>query len=120
MVEDLNGYFSSVFKREDFTSLPIPGAQFQEAKSDYLGQLLVTPELVAKKIKVMKDNTSTGVIGIPPKLLTETIDQISIKIILARVLNFLLKDGLVTFEWKEANIVPLFKKACEICQKITY
>ena len=37
--------------REDTSSLPVPDAKFQEAKSDYLMQLIVTPEMVAKKIK---------------------------------------------------------------------
>ena len=53
MAEDLNGYFSSVFTRENISSLPVLDAKFQEAKSDYLGQLIVTPEMVAKKIKAM-------------------------------------------------------------------
>ena len=108
MAEDLNGYFSSVFTREDVSSLPVPDDKFQEAKSDYLGQLVVTPEMVAKKIKAMKDNKSPGVDGIPPKLPVETVEQIRVP--LARVLNLSLKEGVVSFEWKEANIIPLFKK----------
>ena len=108
MAEDLNGYFSSVFTKEDISSLPFADAKFQGAKSDYLGPLVVTPELVAKKIKAMKDNKSPGVDGIPPKLLMETVEQISIP--LARVFNLSLKEGVVPFEWKEANIIPLFKK----------
>ena len=96
-----------MFTREDINSLPVPYAKFQEAKSDYLGQLIVTPEIVAKKIKAMKDNKSPGVDGIPPKLLMETVEQISIS--LARVFNLSLKEGVVPFEWKEANILPLFK-----------
>ena len=48
MAEDLNGYFSSVFTKEDISSLPVADAKFQGAKSDYLGPLVVTPELVAK------------------------------------------------------------------------
>ena len=56
MAEDLNGYFSSLFTREDISSLPFLDAKFQEAKSDYLGQLIVTPEMVATKIKAMKGN----------------------------------------------------------------
>ena len=108
MAEDLNGYFSSVFTKEDISSLPVADAKFQGAKSEYLGPLVVTPELVAKKIKAMKDNKSPGVDGIPPKLLMETVDQISIP--LARVFNLSLKEGVVPFEWKEANIIPLFKK----------
>ena len=108
MAEDLNGYFSSVFTKEDISSLPVADAKFQGAKSDCLGPLVVTPELVAKKIKAMKDNKSPGVDGIPPKLLMETVEQISIP--LARVFNLSLKEGVVPFEWKEANIIPLFKK----------
>ena len=88
--------------------LPVPDAKFQEGKSDYLGLLIVTPEMVAKKIKDMKDNKSPGVDGIPQKLLIETVDPISIS--LARVFNWSLKEGVVPFEWKEANIIRLFKK----------
>ena len=67
---------SSVFTREDISSLPVPDATFQEAKLDYLGQLIVTPEMVGKKIKAMKDNKSPGMDGIPPRLLVETVEQI--------------------------------------------
>ena len=61
-------------------------------------------------IKSMKDNTSPGVDGIPPKLLQvmETVEQISLP--LARVFNLSLKEGVVPFEWKEANIIALLKK----------
>ena len=74
MAEDLNGYFSSVCTREDISSLPVPYAKFQEAIYEYIGQLIVNPEMVAKKIKAMKDNKSPGVDGIPPKLLMETVE----------------------------------------------
>ena len=79
-VFNLNGCFSSVFTREDISSfnLPVPDAKFQEAKSDYLGQLIVTPEIVAKKIKAMKNNKSPGVDGIPPKLVMETVEQVTL------------------------------------------
>ena len=50
MAEDLNGFFSSVFTRENISSLPVPDAKFHEAKSDYLWQLIVTPEMVDQKI----------------------------------------------------------------------
>ena len=46
--------------------------------------------------------------GNPQKLQMETVEQISIP--LARVFNLSLKEGVVPFEWKEANIIPLFKK----------
>ena len=99
------------------SSLPVPGAKFQEVKLDYLRQLSITPEMVAKKIKAMKDNKSPGVDGILPKLLMETVEQISIP--LARVFNLSLKEGVVPFEWKEANIIPLFKKGSRESKRIT-
>ena len=34
--------------------------------------------MVAQKIKAMKDNESPGVDGIPPKLLMETVEEITI------------------------------------------
>ena len=64
--------------------------------------------MIAKKIKAMKDNKSPGVDEIPTKLLMETVEQVSTP--LARVFNLLLEEGVVPFERKEANIIPLFKK----------
>ena len=47
--------------------------------------------MVAKKIKAIEDNNSPGVSEIPPKLLMETVKQISLP--LARVFNLSLKEG---------------------------
>ena len=108
MAEVLNEYFSSVFTTEDISSLPVPFTKFECNESEHLGQLFVTPEIIAKKIKKMKDNKSPGVDGIPPKLLKEIVEQISTP--LAKVFNVSLDKGIVPSEWKEANITPLFKK----------
>ena len=64
--------------------------------------------MIAKKIKKMKDNKSPGVDGIPPKLLKEIVEQISTP--LAKLFNLSLEEGIVPSEWKQANIMPLFKK----------
>ena len=115
MAEYLNGYFSSVFTREDISSLPVQDAKFQEAKSDYLGPLIVTPKMVAKKLKTMKANKSPGGDGIPPKLLMETVERISIPF--SRVFNLSLKEGVVTFEWKTSY--HYLNRVREISQRIT-
>ena len=107
MAEVLNEYFSSVFTTKDISSSPVPFTKFEGNTSEHLGQLFVTPEMIAKKIKKMKDNKSPGVDGIPPKLLKEIVEQISTP--LTKLFNFSL-EGMVTSEWKEANITPLFKK----------
>ena len=77
MTEVLNEYFSSVFTTEDISSFSIPFTKFKGNKSEHLGQLFVTPEMIAQKIRKMKDNKSPGVDGIPPKLLKEIVEQIS-------------------------------------------
>ena len=73
-----------------------------------MGQLVVTPEVVACKINNMKENKSPGVDGISPKILKETVEQISMP--LAHMFNMSLQEGIVPLEWKEANSVPLLKK----------
>ena len=50
---------------------------FDDNASEHIGQLFVTPEMIAKRIKKMKDNKSPGVDGIPPKLIKEIAEQIS-------------------------------------------
>ena len=105
MAEVLNEYFSSVFTREDISSLPIPFTKFEGNTSEHLGQVFVTPEMTAKQIKKMKDNKSPGVDGIPPKLLKEIVEQIS-----TPLAKLSLQKGIVPSEWKQANITPLCKK----------
>ena len=106
------GISAQFFATEDISSLPVPVTKFEGDKSEHLGQLFVTPEMIANKMKKMKDNKSPGVDGIPPKLLKEIVEQISTP--LAKVFNLSLQEGIVPSEWKETNIMPLFKKASRI------
>ena len=106
MAEELNNHFSSVFTREDTSSLPVPETKFYGSERERLGQLIVTPEVVASKIKNRKENKSPWVDGLSPKILKETVEQISKP--LAHVFNMSLHEGIVPLAWKEANI-PLFK-----------
>ena len=108
MAEELNMHFSSVFTREDTSSLPVPETKFVGSEGERLGQLLVTTEAVANKINNVKENKSLGVDGIAPKILKETVEQMYTP--LAHVFNMSLQEGIVPLEWKEENIIPLFKK----------
>ena len=101
MADNLNEYFSSVFTREDISTLPVLETKFEGREFDYLGQLIVTPTMVAMKIRDMKDNKSPGV-----DYCWEIVEQISIP--LATVFNLSLEEGIVPLEWKVANIKPLF------------
>ena len=106
MSEELNMHYSSVFTREDTSSLPVPETKFNGPDGEMLGQLVVTPEVVASKINNTNRNKSP-VDRISPKILNETVEQISTP--LAHVFNMSLQEGIVPLEWKEANIIPLFK-----------
>ena len=63
--------------------------------------------MVAMEIRYMKDNKSPGVDGIPPKFLLEIVKLISVPF--ATVFNWSLEEGIIPLEWKETNIIPLFK-----------
>ena len=78
-----------MFSTEDISSLPVPNTKLQEAKSDYLGQLIESSEIVAQKIKSTKENKSPGVDGIHPELLMDIIEQINVALV--RVFNLSLK-----------------------------
>ena len=108
MAEELNMHFNSVFTREDTSSLPVPETKFKRSEGERLGQLVVTPEVVANKINNMKENKSPGLDGIAHKILKETVEQMSTP--LAHVFNMSLQEEIVPVEWKETNIIPLFKK----------
>ena len=110
-------HFSSVFTREDTSSLPVPETKFEGSEGEWLGPLVVTPEVVANKINNMKDNMSPGVDGIAPKILKETVQQICTPF--AHMFNMSLQQGIVPLEWKEANIIPLFKK-CSRDKSVNY
>ena len=101
-------HFSSVFTREDTSSLHVPETKFEGSEGERLVQLVVSPEVVVSKINNMKENKSPGVDGISPKILKETVEQITTP--LAHVLNMTLQEGIVPLQWKKANIIPLFKK----------
>ena len=60
----------------DISSLPVPFTKFEGNKSEHLGQLFVTPVMIANKIKKMKDNKSPGVDGIPPNCLRKLLSKL--------------------------------------------
>ena len=58
MADELNLHFSSVFTREDTGSLPVLETKLNIPEGERLGQLVVTPEVVASKINNMRENKS--------------------------------------------------------------
>ena len=104
MAEELNMHFSSVFTREDTSSLPVPETKFNGSEKEQLGQLIVTPEVVASKINNMKENKSPGVDGLSPKILKETVEQIS------KPLAHITAGGNCTFRMEGSKHYSLIQK----------
>ena len=59
MAKELNMHFRSVFHTEYTSSLPVTVTQFNGSDEERLGQLVVTPEVVASNINNMKQNKSS-------------------------------------------------------------
>ena len=116
MAGNLNEYITSVFTKENISILSVLETKFDGRESEYLGQLIVTPKMVAMKIRDMKENKSPGVDGIPPKVLLEIVEQISIP--LATVFNLSLEDGIVPLKWIEQTLYHYLKKVRETSQII--
>ncbi len=70
----------------------MPETKFNGSEGEMLGQLVVTPEVVAININNIKENKSPGVDVISPKILKETIEQISTPLV--HVFNMSLQEEL--------------------------
>ena len=57
MAKHLNKYFRFMFTREGISALPVPDTKYKLIES-YLQQLIVTPKMVAKKVRDLTDNKS--------------------------------------------------------------
>ena len=52
-------HFSSVFTREDTSSIPVPETKCKGSEGERLGQLVVTPEVVVSQIYIIKEKLET-------------------------------------------------------------
>ena len=77
-------------------------------KNTKLKNIWITTKEVKKRIDKLKTQSSPGLDGITPRLLKETKDEIAP--LLARIFRESLRTGVVPRDWKEAKVVPIFKK----------
>ena len=105
MAVELNSYFSSVFTREDKGTIPEPRKMTTRSK---LSGTWITTDKVRKKIKKLKPTSAAGPDGITPKLLQNCVEEISP--VLAMIFRKSMEQGVVPEEWRQANVIPIFKK----------
>jgi len=73
-----------------------------------LTQIIFTKENVVEQLKRLKTDNSPGIDELPPKFLHEVREEIGA--VSAQIFNKLMQTGDVPQEWRDALIVPLFKK----------
>src|SRR6218665_2030398 len=105
--EVLNTYFSSVFTLEDLGNIPEPN-QTCLASGNGLTQIIFTKENVVEQLKTLKTDKGPGIDDLHPKFLHEVREEIGEA--LALIFNKSMQTGDVPQEWRDALIVPLFKK----------
>lgn len=105
----LNEYFSSVFTKENYINAPEPEAVFKgDIETEGLLFIEITEDKVAKKLNNLDVNKCSGGDGLHPKMLFELRNELVKP--LTKLLNLSINQGMVPSDWREAEVVPLFKK----------
>jgi hypothetical protein len=104
----LNNYYSSVFTEENLVNIPTPTQIFEGSNSDRLTNILVTEDMVFKKLSGLNVNKSSGVDDIHAKLLYELRNELVKP--LTFLFNLSLGSSSIPQDWRDANVVSIFKK----------
>ena len=104
-VDVLNQFFTSVFTREDLSSIPqLEERQFASPLTD----INITEELVLNALKSLNASKSPGPDSIHPRILKESAEVIALP--LSLIFRSSLSSGMIPEKWKWAHITPVFKK----------
>ena len=103
----LNNFFSSVFTKENLDEIPST-TEASRSHGITLSDICITPEAVKDKLKKLNPNKAHGPDGIPSRVLKELSEQLALP--LSILFNKSLQEGRVPNDWKEAEVVAIFKK----------
>ena len=106
MANLLNTHFVSVFTEEDIGVIPNVLVKYEGTMP--LREIIITEEIVRKKIKNLNPNKSPGPDGLHPRVISEIEKEISPH--LSRIYILSLEQRKVVKDWKLQNIAPIFKK----------
>jgi len=108
MAEVLNGFFSSVFTREDVTGIPAAAA----GDSVPIERMRITEWEVKKAIRKLKKESAAGPDEIGPRLLQEL--EGAAAAALTIIFRESVASGVVPDDWRRANVTPIFKKGTKM------
>ena len=104
-LKKLNSYFQSISTVND-NNITLP--DFASRTSSNLFEIVISKNEVCDVIKCLKLNKASGPDGISHLLLQRTVDSISGPLCL--LFNLSLYNCVYPSMWKNANVMPLFKK----------
>ena len=104
-VDILNKFFSSIFTKEDKTSVPLIDKKFS---GSVLMDMDITEQMVLETLQSLKPSKSPGPDGLHPKVLREIAAQIANP--LSTMFRASLQTGLIPNTWKLAHVTPIYKK----------
>ena len=96
-----------MFVKEDVNNLPLPVVMHLENGTDCMEMITVTESVVLAKLSNLNVTKSMGPDQIHGKLLFELRHQLVGP--LTKLFNFSLESGIVPQDWRDADVVPLFK-----------
>ena len=106
--EVLSRFFSSVFTLENIDEIPTLPIKWQ---GPFLEDIEITPAQVEQKLLHLRPSSSPGHDGIHPRVLQELAIPLSRP--LSAIFRKSLDEAKIPDEWKEAEVVPIFKKGAK-------
>jgi hypothetical protein len=105
----LNNYFGTVFTQEDIQSIPEPIMIFKgDIEREGLLSTQITSEIVENKLAKLNVNKCPGLDGIHPRMLYDFRKELASP--LSILYSTSLDSGIAPADWKDAGVIPLFKK----------
>ena len=102
--EALNQFFESTFTREDSSNIPVSTSVSEDSICD----IDITESLVLQKLLELKVNKAPGPDGLHSYVLKACASTLSLPLTILYTRS--LSGGVLPAEWKQAHVVPIFKK----------
>ena len=106
--DQFQSYFGGVYTKEPDGNMPLfDERQYEEA----IDKLIISEEIILKKLKKLKTNKSPGPDKVHPRVLNEIADEICkpLQIIFQKSLD----SKTLPSEWKHAQVTAIFKKGAK-------
>jgi hypothetical protein len=104
MAELLNGFFGSVFTREDTSNIPAA----EEMETPDMKEVRITLQMVKAKIRNLKQASAAGPDNIGPRILKELEGELAPALL--KIFQRFVQFGEVPVEWKTANVTLSSRK----------